>query len=102
MIRLIEMLAPEYNTTLELLLSDNRSKYASRPRQIIMYVLSQATQESLLAIANVFARRDHSCVVNAIKRVEQMMKKSASLRVQIEADVQRSKSLVKLLREVAA
>lgn len=53
--------------------SERRSRAVARPRQVAMYLCRELTLRSLPAIGSSFGNRDHTTVIHAIKRVEQLM-----------------------------
>ena len=45
----------------------------ARPRQIAMYLAKEMTQKSLPEIGELFGGRDHTTVMHAVKKVEELM-----------------------------
>jgi chromosomal replication initiator protein len=66
------------------LLSARRNRSIVRPRQIGMYLAKQLTSRSLPEIGRRFGNRDHTTVLHAIRKIEQLMKEDTSLREEIE------------------
>lgn len=58
-----------FNISRANLLSQQRCKTIVWPRQIAMYLCQQHTHNSLPAIGRMFAGRDHTTVLHAVKRV---------------------------------
>ena len=54
------------------LLSERRAREVARPRQIAMYLAKKMTPRSLPEIGRRFGKRDHTTVMHAVKRVEQL------------------------------
>ncbi len=54
-------------------LSARRSRHIARPRQIAMYLSKKLTTKSLPEIGRKFTGRDHTTVIHAIKKVEDLM-----------------------------
>ena len=54
------------------LLSARRAVAVARPRQIAMYLAKRLTTRSLPEIGRKFGNRDHSTVIHAVKRIEQL------------------------------
>jgi chromosomal replication initiator protein len=54
--------------------SKNRSQSVTRPRQIAMLLARELTSYSLLEIGEAFGGRDHTTVINACKRVNELKK----------------------------
>jgi chromosomal replication initiator protein len=74
------------------LLSGRRNRSIVRPRQIGMYLAKLLTSRSLPEIGRRFGNRDHTTVLHAIRKVEQLMSDDNQLREEIEL-------LKRLLRE---
>lgn len=55
------------------LLSSRRSRSVVRPRQIAMYLSKILTSRSLPEIGRRFGNRDHTTVLHAVRKVEQLM-----------------------------
>jgi chromosomal replication initiator protein len=65
-----EAVADRVGVSLDAMLSPTRAADATRARQLAMYLARELTDLSLPAIAAAFNRRDHTTVLNAIRRVE--------------------------------
>jgi chromosomal replication initiator protein len=61
------------------LLSARRAVAIARPRQIAMYLAKQLTTRSLPEIGRKFGNRDHSTVIHAVKRIEELRAKDAEI-----------------------
>jgi chromosomal replication initiator protein len=57
------------------LVSKKRSRPIARPRQIAMWLAKNLTSESLSEIGKAFGGRDHSTVINAVERVDELREK---------------------------
>ncbi len=64
--------ADYYKVRLADLLSARRSREVARPRQIAMYLAKRLTPRSLPEIGRKFGGRDHTTVMHAIKRIEEL------------------------------
>lgn len=69
--------------------SDRRDVKVVLPRQVAMYLAKQFTTKSLPAIGKFFARRDHTTVLNAVRRIESLMVTSPSVREHVEVLMKR-------------
>ncbi len=74
------------------LLSGRRNRSIVRPRQIGMYLAKLLTSRSLPEIGRRFGNRDHTTVLHAIRKIEQLMSDDNQLREEVEL-------LKRLLRE---
>ena len=66
------------------LLSARRTRSIVRPRQIGMYLSKQLTSRSLPEIGRQFGGRDHTTVIHAIRKIEELMSDDPGLRDEIE------------------
>ncbi len=64
--------AEHYNIKLSEMHSPRRAIAVARPRQIAMYLAKQLTTRSLPEIGRKFGNRDHTTVMHAVKRIEQL------------------------------
>lgn len=65
------------------LMSARRHRVFVRPRQIAMYLAKMLTTQSMPSIARAFGRRDHTTVMHATQKVEELIKTDP----EFEADV---------------
>ena len=54
------------------LISARRSRVVARPRQIAMYLAKRLTTRSLPEIGRKFGGRDHSTVIHAVRKIEEL------------------------------
>ncbi|PKP89745.1 MAG: chromosomal replication initiator protein DnaA, partial [Alphaproteobacteria bacterium HGW-Alphaproteobacteria-16] len=54
------------------LVSQRRAVAIARPRQIAMYLAKRLTTRSLPEIGRKFGNRDHSTVIHAVRRIEEL------------------------------
>ena len=64
--------------------SARRSRAVARPRQIAMYLSKQLTQHSLPDIGRRFGGRDHTTVLHAVKKVDELCAVDVSFRDDVE------------------
>lgn len=60
--------------------SPRRTRTVARPRQIAMYLSKQLTPRSLPEIGRKFGGRDHTTVLHAVKKIEELMLEEKSMR----------------------
>ena len=65
-------------------LSARRSRHIARPRQIAMYLSKKLTTKSLPEIGRKFTGRDHTTVIHAIKKIEDLMQKYKKFEVEVQ------------------
>ena len=59
--------------------SKKRPASIARPRQIAMYIAKEMTQKSLPEIGELFGGRDHTTVLHAVRKIDGLAAKDASL-----------------------
>ena len=64
--------ADYFNIRLSDLLSARRARQVARPRQVAMYLSKQLTAKSLPDIGRQFGGRDHTTVMHAVKRIDEL------------------------------
>ncbi|MBQ4521374.1 MAG: chromosomal replication initiator protein DnaA [Lachnospiraceae bacterium] len=81
---IINTVSDHYNVSYEDLLSTKRSKDIAYPRQVAMYLCRQMTTHSLQEIGNALGDRDHSTVMNGIRKIDSDKEINATLRNTLE------------------
>ena len=76
--------AEHYNIRLSEMLSARRARAVARPRQVAMYLAKQMTSRSLPEIGRRFGGRDHTTVMHAVKRIEELAAADAGLNEDID------------------
>ncbi|MAM34585.1 MAG: chromosomal replication initiator protein DnaA [Micavibrio sp.] len=64
--------AEHYNLKLTDMHSARRSRNVARPRQVAMYLAKQLTARSLPEIGRKFGGRDHTTVMHAVRKIEEL------------------------------
>lgn len=73
-----------YHIKLADMLSARRAREVARPRQVAMYLAKRLTPRSLPDIGRRFGGRDHTTVMHAIKRIEQLRAGDGELSADLE------------------
>jgi len=81
--KIMETVASYYNVTPEDLIKQSRKKEFVKPRQIAMYLIRQELETSLPSIGEFFGGRDHTTVIHALEKVNQMLKENESLKQEL-------------------
>jgi len=76
--------AEHFNVKISDMHSARRSRTVARPRQIAMFLAKNLTTRSLPEIGRKFGGRDHTTVIHAIKKVQELVKNDSSLSEDIE------------------
>lgn len=71
--------AEHYNLKLTDMHSSRRARNVARPRQIAMYLAKQLTARSLPEIGRKFGGRDHTTVMHAVRKVEELIEQDAQI-----------------------
>ena len=66
------VVAEYYNIRVSDLHSKRRSRSITRPRQVAMSISKELTKNSLPEIGDLFGGRDHTTVIHACKKVEEL------------------------------
>jgi len=74
------IVASYFNLNIQEMLSPRRSRSLARPRQIAMYLAKQHTTNSLPDIGRKFSNRDHTTVIHAVKKIDELIKKDNEIR----------------------
>ena len=76
--------AEHFNISVKEMQSSRRARTVARPRQIAMYLAKQLTSRSLPEIGRKFDR-DHTTVMHAVRKVEELIVEDASLAENVDA-----------------
>ncbi len=69
---IIRKVADHYNLRLSDILSPRRARSVARPRQVAMFLSKMLTSKSLPEIGRRFGGRDHTTVIHAIRKIEEL------------------------------
>jgi chromosomal replication initiator protein len=76
--------ATHFNIKLSEMSSARRARAVARPRQVAMYLAKQLTSRSLPEIGRKFGNRDHTTVMHAVRRVEELRTNDNSFNEDVE------------------
>lgn len=76
--------ADHFNIKLAEMTSARRARVVARPRQVAMYLAKQLTQRSLPEIGKRFGGRDHTTVMHAVKKIEELTRIDQTLADDVE------------------
>ena len=79
------IVARQYNVSRADLLSSRRTANVVRPRQVAMYLAKVLTLRSLPEIGRRFGGRDHTTVLHAVRKIENLASNDTSFAEEIEA-----------------
>jgi len=78
------VVARQYNVSRADLLSSRRTANVVRPRQVAMYLAKLLTLRSLPEIGRRFGGRDHTTVLHAVRKIENLVTTDSALAGEIE------------------
>ncbi len=81
--QVIQLVANNYNITVEDIKSKKRLSKISVPRQIGMYICRVHLKESLPKIGSEFGGKDHTTVMHSVAKIKRELKKDKNLEVEI-------------------
>ena len=85
---ILKVVGQHYSVAKSDLLSPRRARSIVRPRQVGMYLAKTLTTRSLPEIGRRFGGRDHSTVLHAIRKIDELMKEDDRLAREVELLVQ--------------
>jgi chromosomal replication initiator protein len=93
---LLKLSCEHYKIRLNDMKSASRAKPIIRARQVAMFLIKKHLDKSLVDIGREFGGRDHTTVINALRRVEDQLLKDSDLRRDIEEIEQRINNITGL------
>nr|WP_245512335.1 chromosomal replication initiator protein DnaA [Rhizobium leguminosarum] len=78
------IVARHYNVSRQELVSNRRTRVIVKPRQIAMYLSKTLTPRSFPEIGRRFGGRDHTTVLHAVRKIEELISRNTMLRHEIE------------------
>ncbi|MCL2468985.1 MAG: chromosomal replication initiator protein DnaA [Alphaproteobacteria bacterium] len=76
--------AEHYNIRVADMHSARRSRAVARPRQVAMYLAKQLTPRSLPEIGRKFGGRDHTTVIHAVRKIEELASYDTNFREDVD------------------
>jgi chromosomal replication initiator protein len=81
---IIDAVAEHFHLTSSEIRSQKRDTKYVYPRKIAMYLCREMTEDSLLTIANLLNKKDHTTVISACKKIEKEIETSEETRANID------------------
>ncbi|WP_216366742.1 chromosomal replication initiator protein DnaA [Halovulum dunhuangense] len=81
---IIRKVADHYNVRMADLLGPRRSRAVSRPRQVAMFLSKTLTTKSLPEIGRRFGGRDHTTVIHAVRKIEELRAVDSQIAEEVE------------------
>ncbi len=82
--KIAESVAEFYNITVDDLLKQSRKKEFVKPRQIAMYLIRKELDNSFPSIGEFFGGRDHTTVMHAVEKVENMISEKDNFKQEVD------------------
>ena len=76
--------AEHYNIKLSEMSTERRARAVARPRQVAMFLSKQLTSRSLPEIGRKFGGRDHTTVMHAVRKIEELRQSDAAIAEDVE------------------
>lgn len=76
--------ADHYNIRMTDMHSARRARNVARPRQVAMYLAKQLTSRSLPEIGRKFGGRDHTTVMHAVRKIDELMNEDPQIAQDVE------------------
>ena len=90
-----KVICDNYNILISDIKSKKRDKKFSFPRQIAVYISHQLTENTYTEIGNEFGGKDHSTIMHACEKIEELLKTDSSLNAKIQAFIREIKDYKK-------
>ncbi len=81
---IIRKVADHYNVRMADLLGPRRARSVSRPRQVAMFLSKNLTTKSLPEIGRRFGGRDHTTVIHAVRKIEELRAVDSQISEEVE------------------
>ncbi|MEM9778726.1 MAG: chromosomal replication initiator protein DnaA, partial [Pseudomonadota bacterium] len=81
---IIRKVADHYNVRHADLLGPRRARAISRPRQVAMFLAKSLTTKSLPEIGRRFGNRDHTTVIHAVRKIEELRQVDSQISEEVE------------------
>ena len=81
---IIRKVADHYNLRMSDLLSARRARQVARPRQVAMFLAKTLTSRSLPEIGRKFGGRDHTTVIHAVRKIEELRATDSQIAEDVE------------------
>ncbi len=81
---IMRQVADHYHLRMSDLLSPRRARSVARPRQVAMFLSKMLTSKSLPDIGRRFGGRDHTTVIHAVKKVEELKMTDSQIAEDVE------------------
>lgn len=81
--KIMEVVADFYNISIDDLTRQSRKKEYVGPRQIAMFIIRKELETSLPMIGEIFGGRDHTTVIHAIEKIQNLQKEKETIKQEL-------------------
>ncbi len=81
--KIMEVVADFYNVSVDDLVRQSRKKEYVTPRQVAMYIIRKELETSLPMIGEIFGGRDHTTVIHAVDKIQNLAKEKENLKQEL-------------------
>ncbi len=81
----VALVAEQYHITVADILGKSRARTVAWPRQVVMYLLREETEQSLAQIGVALGGRDHTTIMHGCEQVAEMLRHDEHVQREIEA-----------------
>ena len=82
---IIQTVAEHFGVSYSDIIGQKRTSNIMFPRQISMYLCQELTDSTLMSIGKVMGNRDHSTIINGIKKIQKEIQNSETTKNTIDA-----------------
>lgn len=82
--KIINVVSEHFNLSASEIRSQRREKRLTHPRMIAMYLCREMTEDSLVTIANLLGKKDHTTVLSGVKKIEKELQNTSATRNEVE------------------
>ena len=79
------MVAEYFNITPDDIMSKKRNSELVQARQIVMYLCRDLTETSLIGIAKLLGKKDHTTIIHGVNKISDEIVNNEELNIKIEA-----------------
>jgi chromosomal replication initiator protein len=90
--KIIKEVSKYFSIPLNTLISSKRSQYIAHARQIAMYLCRDLTSDSLPTIGKAFGNRDHTTVMYAVTKINELISRDRDVYRQVQEITNKVKS----------
>lgn len=83
--QIVKAVCDYYGLTLDVLLSETKTKYVATARQVAMYLMRKMTKLSMQDIGSSLKRLDHSTILHGVNKITNLIQSTPEFAEEVEA-----------------